>query len=320
MTDALLANSIVKCHDCLNLGLRFFYDGEQYHRRQPVSLPELLDELQKEINSQIDSLRRSGFPKQKIVDLASLIDIMLEKDLDRLDRMLLYRLSSQNGRFDPRLFHWLESLAMAYWFNQLTELDLCRLLTQRTLTNETENSKSGTEASNSHRTEEELTPVSGEPSGDAQIQPSRDSVDELRPIAFDEELGDFVRVDTEFLRKIQARVNDSIDRICSSRNTGIEVFYVSRVLAHFVATDFWGMGIVSQLLESANRPSSGSYGDVLNVLNCAAHHIECGDYTADELREALSELYRKRLDDRRKAILDPEAEPAIDDAIPVKEE
>jgi hypothetical protein len=297
MTDALLANSIVKCHDCLNLGLRFFYDGEQYHRRQPVSLPELLDELQKEINSQIDSLRRSGFPKQKIVDLASLIDIMLEKDLDRLDRMLLYRLSSQNGRFDPRLFHWLESLAMAYWVNQLTEGDLCRLLTQRTFTNETENSKSGTEASNSHRTEEELTPASGEPRGDAQIQPNRDSVDELRPIAvFDEELHNFVRIDTEPLRKVQAQVNDFINRICSSRSAGFEVFYVCRVLAHFVDTDFSGMGVLNDLLESANRPASGSYYDVLNVLNCAAYGIECGDYSAEELREALTELWKKRLD------------------------
>jgi hypothetical protein len=131
---------------------------------------QLLAALQKEINSHIESLRGNGCPKQKIVDLATLIDIMLEKDLDRLDRMLLYRLSSQNGRFDPRLFQWLESLAMAYWFHQLTEDDLSRLLSQLAYPS-TENSKSGAETLNSHSKEVELTPASGKSDGGCRPDP-----------------------------------------------------------------------------------------------------------------------------------------------------
>jgi hypothetical protein len=152
-------------YDCSNLPFRFS-DESQFHAEEKVSLPELLAALQKEINSHIESLRGNGCPKQKIVDLATLIDIMLEKDLDRLDRMLLYRLSSQNGRFDPRLFQWLESLAMAYWFHQLTEDDLSRLLSQLAYPS-TENSKSGAETLNSHSKEVELTPASGKSDGGA---------------------------------------------------------------------------------------------------------------------------------------------------------
>jgi hypothetical protein len=206
---------------------------------------------------------------------------------------------------------------MAYWFNQLTEDDLWRLLSQLAYPNETENSKSRTEALKSHSKEFELTPASGESDGGPQTEPNRSYVDELRPIAFDEEQCEFVRIDTEPLRKVQAQVNELINRICSSRSTGGQVIYVCRLLAHFVDTDFSGGGILSDLLESANRPASGSPDDVLNVLNCAAYHMECGDYSAEELSKALTELWKKKLDERKKAIVHPEAEPPIDDAIPI---
>src|SRR6187401_3680395 len=79
-------------YDCSNLELNCRMKS---HGGKEEDVPkELLDALEKEINSHIEFLRRSGCPKHKIVDLATLIDIMLEKDLDRLDRILLYRLSS----------------------------------------------------------------------------------------------------------------------------------------------------------------------------------------------------------------------------------
>jgi hypothetical protein len=297
-------------YDCSNLPFRFS-DESQFHAEEKVSLPELLAALQKEINSHIESLRGNGCPKQKIVDLATLIDIMLEKDLDRLDRMLLYRLSSQNGRFDPRLFQWLESLAMAYWFHQLTEDDLSRLLSQLAYPS-TENSKSGAETLNSHSKEVELTPASGKSDGGVQTGPNRSCVDEGRPIAFEEAPCEFVRVDMEPLRKVQAQVNDFINRLCSSRSFSTEVFYICRVLSHVVDTDFSGMGDLSQLLESANRPASGSSGDVLNVLNNIAYHIQCGDYSVEGLKKAVTELRNKKREERKKAIVHSEAEPPID--------
>jgi hypothetical protein len=302
-------------YDCSNLPLRFS-DALQFHAGEEASLPELLAALQKEINSHIESLRRNGCPKQKIVDLATLIDIMLEKDLDRLDRMLLYRLSSQNGRFDPRLFQWLESLALAYWFHEFTEDDLWRLLSHLAYPS-TENSRSGAETLNSHSKEVELTPASGKADGGAQTEPNRSYVDEVRPIAFEEAPCEFVRVDMEPLRKVQAQVNDFINRLCSSRSFSTEVFYVCRVLAHVVDTDFSGIGILSQLLESANRPATGSSDDVLNALKTAAYHIERGVYSAEELRKALTELWNKKRDEREKAIVHSEAEPPIDTAQPI---
>jgi hypothetical protein len=45
--------------------------------------------------------------------------------------------------------------------------------------------------------------------------------------------------------------------------------------------------------------------------------MECGDYSAEELSKALTELWKKKLDERKKAIVHPEAEPPIDDAIPI---
>jgi hypothetical protein len=116
----------------------------------------------------------------------------------------------------------------------------------------------------------------------------------------------------EPLRKVQAQVNDFINRLCSSRSFSTEVFYICRVLSHVVDTDFSGMGDLSQLLESANRPASGSSGDVLNVLNNIAYHIQCGDYSVEGLKKAVTELRNKKREERKKAIVHSEAEPPID--------
>jgi hypothetical protein len=91
-----------------------------YSNHEKITSVDLLEKLQRFLNSYIDQIRNEGCPLQKVADLLVLQDIMLEKDLDRADDMIVYLLARPGCNFDFGLYGRLKEIAMSVVRNELT--------------------------------------------------------------------------------------------------------------------------------------------------------------------------------------------------------
>ena len=121
---ALITKEIVSMFDraslrCENLSVTISGDTI-YANREKITALDLLNGIQKSLNHHIDILREDGCPLQKIADLLVLQDIMLEKELDRADEMIVYLLARPGCNFDFGLYSRLKEISMSVVRNELT--------------------------------------------------------------------------------------------------------------------------------------------------------------------------------------------------------
>ena len=265
-----------------NLPLWYDKDTKTWEK---TSNTEILDILQQEINREIESIREGGSPKAKIADLALLTDIMKEKDLDRVDRILLYKFVKQKGSVDLELFCWLEDILMLVRFNKIKWEDLRDLLHQIGW------SQAQLEAQNNASMQKRISHVESDGREDG-----RNTVitDQHRPIIFNGDSMEYSRIDTEPLRIAQAALNGFIDRICSAEDSGHLVDQVSELLRYLVDTEFFCSHLVSDML-MACHPGSESYADAVKALrNAAFYCFEHNYISPQELDEATFALLRDK--------------------------
>jgi hypothetical protein len=251
---------------------------------EDASSTKLLDNLQEELNKEIERIRKSGCPRLKIADLALLMDIMREKDLDRLDRVLLYRIARQKGNMDLELFCWLEDILMLVRYNKIKWEDLRNVLHRIGW------SQAELEAQ-INPSLKKISHVKSDRSGDRGNEVIND---QHRPIIFNGDSMEYSRIDTEPLRIVQAALNGFIDRICSAEDSGHLVDQVTELLSYLLETEFFCSHLVSDMLRACH-PESESYVDALKALRGAAFHCFEQNYISPrELDEAMEDLLRNK--------------------------
>ena len=230
-----------------NLSLSFgSYDNSHNWKEVPNS--KLLDNLQQEIHEEIERIRQTGCPRSKIADLALLMDIMLEKDLDRTDRILVYRIAKEKEKTGLGLIYWLEDILRLVRYTGVDVTELHSWLVEMACR------KWETSTAFPIPMEELSNTAYTVGNGSKKI-----IADQHRPIAYDDNAGEFVRVDTEPLRRIQAELNDFIDRICCAEDTGALVVDMSDLLKVLLDTNFFCSDWITDMLRCCRQTSSGSY-------------------------------------------------------------
>ncbi len=261
-----------------NLSLSFgSYDNS--HNWNEVPNSKLLDDLQQEIHEEIERIRKTGCPRSKIADLALLMDIMLEKDFDRIDRILIYRIAKEKEKTDLGLIYWMDDILRLVRHTGVDITELHSWLTEMACR------KWETSTAFPTPTKELSNPADTVGNGSKKI-----IVDQHRPIAYDDNSGEFIRVDTESLRSIQAQLNDFIDYVCSAEETGNLVVDMCDLLEHLLDTNFFCSGFISDMLRSCGRNSANSYGGRLLNLRDIARGFENKSFTPDELDQAIDAL------------------------------
>jgi hypothetical protein len=106
-----------------NLPVRFWgkeirWDGDE------VSPEELLSRIQQELNAKIDEIRQKGSPINTVEDVMMLTEVLLEKDLDRADHLILYLLARPECNFSLHIYETLRDISFGIFYNQLTSDDL----------------------------------------------------------------------------------------------------------------------------------------------------------------------------------------------------
>jgi len=130
-------------------------------------------------------------------------------------------------------------------------------------------------------------------------------IDRRRPIAFNGVV--FQRVDTDPLRKLQQEVNAYIDRICTSANTGNQVYETTNLLRHLLQTEFCTRGTLMvskelvELLVSirkvGNEPDEYiTTSDVLEALLQVSEAINTEKISLDQLYDRLPEVRKVDFD------------------------
>jgi len=130
-------------------------------------------------------------------------------------------------------------------------------------------------------------------------------VDRCRPIAFNGSF--FQRMNTEPLRRLQQEFNGYVDRICTSGNTGNQVYDTTKLLAYLLKTGFCTRGTLSisqdivELLISIrkveNEPDEYINSiDVLRALRRVSEAINTEKISLGQLYERVPEVRDVDLD------------------------
>jgi hypothetical protein len=256
---------------CSNLPISI-YRGEIRFAGEAISASGLLDRVQQELNSQIDKMRENGSPLAEVTDIMILTDIILEKEFDRPDDILVYLLARKGCMFNATIFKGLKDVVLGLARNELTEDHLFSAYLRAAFPWDwLRTAGLDTGESSGPRSAERGTPrADPELFSNVSELGSEVSKDKCRPIVIDGEHAGIARIDTGPLREVQLKLNAFINRICSSKHTGNQVFETHVFLSHILETEFYS--------RDSDRICSPQYVDLLAAASAAeAKSPDAGD-------------------------------------------
>jgi hypothetical protein len=279
---------------CSNLPIWIHRDEIRF-AGEVVSASGLLDKLQQELNSCIEKMRENGSPLTEVTDLVILTDIIVEKELDRPVDILVYLLAREGCSVNSTVFDGLRGIVLGLARNELTEQHLFEAYLRavfptdwlRTYRRDQEPGESSCVHAVDARTGSEMSSQGPRPGNEV-------TKDRRRPIMVDGENAGIGRLDTGPLRELQQKLNAYIDRICSAKNTGNQVFETYVFLEHLLETEFYSREsdcIYSpryvELLAAADAAGvkNRDVGDVLVELSSIADCVAAGMLSVDDLTQ-----------------------------------
>jgi hypothetical protein len=278
--------------------------GEIRFAGEVMSTSRLLDRVQQELNSLIDKMRENGSPLAEVTDLVFLTDIMLEKEFDRPDDIVVYLLAREGCTFNSMIFDDLRSIVLGIARNELTEEHLFRAFLRAVFPRDWLSTVKLDGGESSGVRQEETSPGGTSPELISHSSAISDGAvqDRHRPIVIDGENAGIWRIDTGALRKVQQKLNVFIDRICSSKSTGNHVVETYVFLDHLLEAEFYARGndcITSpekvDLLEAA-IVAKAKDDTVVVELTWIAECIAAGVLSVNDLIE----LRRSKIKDRQR--------------------